>query len=398
MMEQKSDNLDLSNLRINRQSSNDPVNTGKIIKLALWVIIPIACIVIGWIILKGLSPVLEVRTATATALNQSQAQSVLSATGYVVASRKAQVASKATGRLEFLGVEEGDAVKTGQVIARVENGDMQAALDNAQAMLEQARADSTEASINYNRQRQLSASGAVTKSDFEISEARYKGSLAQVKSAIASVKLAEVDLENTFIRAPFDGTVLNKYADVGEIVAPMSSSASSKGSVVSLADMNSLEVEADVAESNIQRVLLGQKCEIILDAYPDNRYQGFVKKIVPTADRSRATVVTKIGFTDKDSRVLPEMSARVNFMESDSTQSDPVISNSVMVPSSAVVMRNDRKVVFIMAENHAELVEITIGRQLGDQIEILRGIVAGQKVILSPPSNLKSKDKVNLSL
>jgi multidrug resistance efflux pump len=122
--------------------------------------------------------------------------------------------------------------------------------------------------------------------------------------------------ENTFIARHLMGTVLNKYADVGEIVAPMSSSASSNGAVVVLADMNSLEVEADVAESNIQRVILGQRCEIILDAYPGTRYSGFVKKIVPTADRSRATVMTKVGFTDKDSRVLPEMSARINFLES----------------------------------------------------------------------------------
>jgi HlyD family secretion protein len=157
-------------------------------------------------------------------------------------------------------------------------------------------------------------------------------------------------------------------------------------------------VEADVAESNIQRVILGQQCEIILDAYPDTRYHGFVKKIVPTADRSRATVVTKVGFHDKDSRVLPEMSARVNFLAPDSIKAATQIANTIMIPATAIVMRNDKKAVFTVIDGRAELVDIVIGRQLGEQTEITKGIAPGQQVIISPPSNLKSKDKVKIAI
>jgi RND family efflux transporter MFP subunit len=396
MTNQDNNKVDLSNLRINRRETNEPINTAKYIRKSLWIVIPIAILAVIWIVLKGMSPALEVKTAEATQITQNQAQSVLSATGYVVAARKAEVASKATGRLEFLGVEEGDAVQSGQIIARVENADMQAALDYSKAILDQMRAESTQAAISYGRQKELLKSGAVTKADFDISEAQFKGLTAQVKSAMASVKAAEIALENTFIRAPFDGTVLNKYADVGEIVAPMSSSASSKGAVVALADMGSLEVEADVAESNIQRVILGQKCEIILDAYPETRYHGYVKKIVPTADRSRATVMTKVGFSDKDGRVLPEMSARVNFMESDSARNVQPLITSVMVPADAIVMRDNRPVIFIVVDNRARLVEVSIGRQLGKQTEIVRGISAGQKVIISPAAGLKTNDKIKV--
>jgi RND family efflux transporter MFP subunit len=398
MTDNQNDKLDLSNLRINRQENKEPINVAKYFRLTLWIIVPIILLLALWIILKGVSPAVEVRAAIATQITQNQAQSVLSATGYVVAARKAEVASKATGRLEYLGVEEGDAVKSDQVIARVENADMQAALDYAKAILDQMRAESTQASITYDRQKELLKSGAVTRADFDISEARFKGLVAQVKSAAASVKAAEIALENTFIRAPFDGTVLNKYADVGEIVAPMSSSASSKGAVVALADMSSLEVEADVAESNIQRVILGQKCEIILDAYPETRYRGFVKKIVPTADRSRATVMTKVGFEDRDSRVLPEMSARINFLESDSTRNTQPIISSVMVPVDAVAMRDNRPVVFIVIDNRAQMISVALGRQLGKQTEIVNGITAGQQVIVAPPTNLKTKDKVKITI
>jgi RND family efflux transporter MFP subunit len=393
---QDNNKVDLSNLRINRSESKEPINMANYFRKSLWVVIPIAVLVVIWIILKGMSPAIEVKTAQATLITQNQAQSVLSATGYVVAARKAEVASKATGRLEYLGVEEGDAVQSGQIIARVENADMQAALDYSKAILDQMRAESTQSAISYGRQKELLKSGAATKADFDISEAQFKGLTAQVKSAMASVKAAEIALENTFIRAPFDGTVLNKYADVGEIVAPMSSSASSKGAVVALADMGSLEVEADVAESNIQRVILGQKCEIILDAYPETRFHGYVKKIVPTADRSRATVMTKVGFGDKDSRVLPEMSARVNFLESDSTRSTQPVITSVIVPADAIVMRNDRPVVFIIENNRARMIEISIGRQLGKQTEIVRGISAGQNVIISPTAGLKTNDKIKV--
>lgn len=387
---------DLSALRIDRNFDKEPVGNKRFMRVVLWLGIPILAIIIIWIILSGISPTVEVKIATATVLTQTQAQSVLSATGYVVAQQQAAVASKATGRLEYLKVEEGDKVLKGQVIGQLENSDIAAALDQAKAGLEQACANSTQAALNFNRAKALLTAGSSTQADFENAEAAYLSNSANVRSAAASVKSAQVALENTYIRAPFDGTVLTKYADVGEIVAPFGSSGNTRGAVVDLADMRSLEVEADVSESNIERVKVGQPCEIILDAYPEVRYRGAVKKIVPTADRTRATVMTKVTFDQLDERVLPEMSARVNFFESDTTsQATPDIATAA-IPNTALVTRGDRQTVFTVFENKAKETEVFTGKKLGNLTEITRGIRPGDKVIISPPSHLKSGDKIKI--
>jgi RND family efflux transporter MFP subunit len=388
---------DLTALRINRDEYRE-AGGGKRLRTVLWVAIPVVIIVIFVIYFKQMTAAIEVKIGTATILTQAQSQSILSATGYVVAQRKASVASKGTGRLEYLGVEEGDAVTKGQVIGRLENSDMIATLDLARAGLEQVRAESTEAALEYNRQKQLLSSGSTTQAAYEISQAQSGRATAGVKSAIANIKAAEVALENTIIRAPFDGTVLMKHADVGEVVAPFASSASSKGSVVDLADMSSLEVEADVSESNIQRVQVGQACEIILDAYPEMRYSGRVKKIVPTADRSRATVLTKVSFNNIDSKVLPEMSARINFFQTDSLKNETAADSAVAVPSSALVVKGDKRFVFVVDDNKAREIQVASGRKIGSLTEILSGIMADQKVVIAPPPELKSGDKIKISL
>jgi len=389
------DKQDLSGLRINRDKA-ETVNTGKYIKISLWIIIPALALVILWIVLGSISPTIKVKTATAGILTDTQVQSVLSATGYVVAQRQASVASKGTGRLEYLEVEEGDRVAKGQVIGRLENEDIKAALDMTLAGLEQARAESTEAALNYNRQKQLLLTGSATDDLVEVAQARFRSAAASVKYAIAAVKAAQVSLENTYIKAPFDGTVLTKYAEIGEIVAPMASSASSRGALVVLADMTSLEVEADVSESNIQRVVVGQAVEIILDAYPAKRYPGHVKKIVPTADRSRATVLTRIAFSEVDEYVLPEMSARINFFQTETEKKTTPSVMSVTLPNTALVMKDGRRIVYAVEDNRIREIEITIGKMLGDLTEITNGIEAGQRVVVSPPSNLKSGDKVKI--
>ena len=386
---------DLSALRIDRNFDKEPIGSKRLMRVVLWLGIPFLAIIIIWISISGISPTVEVKTATATILTQTQAQSVLSATGYVVAQQQAAVASKATGRLEYLKVEEGDKVMKGQIIGQLENADIAAALDQAKASLEQARANSTQTALNYGRAKSLLAAGSSTQADFENAEAAYLSNSAAVKSAEANVKSAQVALENTYIRAPFDGTVLTKYADVGEIVAPFGSSGNTRGAVVDLADMRSLEVEADVSESNIERVKVGQPCEIILDAYPEVHYKGAVKKIVPTADRTRATVMTKVTFNQLDERVLPEMSARVNFFESDTLQAAPDIATAA-IPNAALVTKGDKQTVFTIFENKAKETEVFTGRKLGAFTEITRGIKQGDKVIISPPSNLKSGDKIKI--
>jgi HlyD family secretion protein len=386
---------DLSALRIDRNERGNYEGGGRRFKTFLWIAIPVLLIIVFAVYFSRLSASKEVRVATASLLTRAQSQSVLSATGYVVAERKASVASKATGRLEWLGVEEGDTVVKGQIIGRIENDDIVAALDLAKAGLEQAQAESTQAALDFARQRDLGVKGFVSDALVEASRAKYQTAVAAVKSGQANVKAAEVAVDNTYIRAPFDGTVLTKHADVGEVVAPFASSANSKASIVDLADMHSLEVEADVSESNIQRVSVNQPCEIILDAYPDMHYKGSVKKIVPTADRNRATVLTKVSFSEIDSRVLPEMSARINFLNTESPNAESADS-TLTVPNSALVLRGDQYFVFTIAAGKAQETAITIGRKLGNLTEITAGLKAGENVIVSPSSDLRDGEKVKI--
>ncbi|MCI0532572.1 MAG: efflux RND transporter periplasmic adaptor subunit, partial [candidate division Zixibacteria bacterium] len=307
------------------------------------------------------------------------------------------VSSKATGRLQYIGVVEGDKVKEGQVIARLENSDIAAELERTKADLALAKAESTEVALFYNRQKKLYQDKLISNSEFETAEARYQKAIAGVESNRAEVKAAEVAFENTLIRAPFDGTVLTKSAEIGEMVAPFAAASSSRGAVVTIADMNSLEVEADVAEANIERVKVGQPCEITLDAYPDTRYPGKVSKIVPTADRARATVLVKIAFLKRDQRVLPEMSAKVNFLPETAHVSFENQAVMVAVPNSAVTNRNGVKLIFVLEGNTVKSVPVTTGRVLGDLTEIKEGVKPGDKVVLAPPGSLASGVKVKTS-
>jgi RND family efflux transporter MFP subunit len=224
---------------------------------------------------------------------------------------------------------------------------------------------------------------------------RYDQVAASIAVSQAGLKAAEVQVENTLIRAPFDGTILTKNADVGEVVSPFSAGATSRVAVVTIADMNSLEVEADVSESNIEKISFNQPCEITLDAYPDQRYRGFVNKIVPTADRSKATVMTKIKFLDKDNRVLPEMSAKVNFLSSpiiDKVQAQPKLA----VMASAVINRDGNKVVFLLSKDEVVKVIVETGVQMGGMVEIKKGLSAGDKVVLSPSEKLDAGKKIKI--
>ncbi|MCX6831010.1 MAG: efflux RND transporter periplasmic adaptor subunit, partial [candidate division Zixibacteria bacterium] len=183
---------------------------------------------------------------------------------------------------------------------------------------------------------------------------------------------------------------------VGEMVTPFASASSSKGAVVTIADMSSLEVEADVSESNIFKVKVGQPCEIVLDAYPGVKYQGYVKKIVPTEDRSRASVLTKIGFKNIDDKVLPEMSARVNFLpvvEKQTTEEKPTL----VVVKNATTTRNGGKVVFKVVGDYVQETPIEAGRELGQTTEIITGLISGDVVVVSPPGGMKTGDKVELT-
>lgn len=339
---------------------------------------------------------IEVQLATAALTSSAQANSVLTASGYVVARRKAAVASKGTGTLVFLGVEEGDKVKKGQVIARLEDSDVVASLQRAKENLKVAEADLNDAKQSLQRQEILLKRSIVAQAEYDAVEARYKRVAASIDAAKFGVREAEVAVENTRIVAPFDGTVLKKNADIGEIVAPLAGAVSSKAAVVTIADMSSLEVEADVSEANITRVFPEQGCEIRLDAYPDRSYAGYVGKIVPTADRAKATVLVKIRFKNYDQRVLPDMSAKILFL---SPTTEPTAESNrpfLAVPAGAVTTRNGQQVVYRFEDNRALETPVVTGRKTGSLIEIKQGLQNGEKVVSRVDEKIRDGSKISL--
>jgi RND family efflux transporter MFP subunit len=390
-------NVDLSSLRIDR--SSQPTGGAKrgrsLRKRFVWIVVA-AVVAAGLLFMRDLfTPGVEVQLATASLTSPAQAHAVLTASGYVVARRKAAVASKGTGTLVFLGVEEGDRVKKGQLIARLEDADVVAALQRAREDLRVAEADLKDAKQSLERTRTLLKKEFIAQAEYDAAEARYNRVVAGINSAKFAVKEAEVAVDNMRIIAPFDGTVLKKNADVGEIVAPLAGAASSKAAVVTIADMTSLEVEADVSEANITRVSPNQDCEITLDAYPQQRYPGYVAKIVPTADRAKATVLVKIQFRSYDQRVLPEMSAKITFLAPGAAKflsSKPVLT----VPAAAVASRDGRAVVYRIEDGRAVESSVVTGSRLGAQVEIKEGLEEGDKVIAKADERIKPGVKVSL--
>jgi HlyD family secretion protein len=388
--------VDLSSLKIDR-SEKTSNNSGwnKITKYLVPVILVIVILLLGYYGWKMLfSADIEVSLVTVSKISPSESNAVLTASGYVVAQRKASVASKATGRLIYLGVVEGDAVKKDQIIARLDDSDVKAALEQAKANLLLNEASLQDAKNTYERQEKLYALGGTPKSDLEAAEANYKRVLASIDVAKAEVQGAEVALENTLIRAPFDGTVLTKDADVGEIVSPLGASSTSRAAVVTMADMSSLQVEADVSESNIEKIKAGQDCEITLDAYPDFRYAGYVAKIVPTADRSKATVLVKVAFRKYDSRVLPEMSAKVLFLNKKVEEKSLSEKAILVVPYTAIRKSDEKEYVYRVKDGRVNEVEIKTGRTVGDYTEVISGVEDGDRVIQKVTPDVKEGTKV----
>jgi RND family efflux transporter MFP subunit len=355
----------------------------------------------------GLGGPVTVEAAAVTTAYPSQAVTALNATGYVVAQRKASVASKATGRLEWLGVMEGSRVKKGEIIARLESRDVGASREQAAANvnvaaanLEQAQAELREAERNLARSRELSEKKYISESALDTAVARFDKARAAVRSgeaalgvARANLKAADVSFDQTLIRAPFDGVVLTKNANVGDNITPFSSAVDTKGAVVTMADMATLEVEADVAESSLGRIRVGQPTEVQLDAVPDTRFPGVVNRIVPTVDRAKATVLVKIGFADRDERVLPDMSAKVAFLEREVPAADrkPVTA----VPKQALAERDGAKVVFVLKDGKVVRARVETGRALGDLVEV-SGVAAGEKVVLKPADRLADGARVKV--
>ncbi|MCU0342745.1 MAG: efflux RND transporter periplasmic adaptor subunit [Ignavibacterium sp.] len=372
-------NADLSSLRIDR-SNKEEINSGK--KNVFIILGIVILIIVGYFIVSSFfGSSIKVKTTTAILQKPGQTAASLTASGYVVAQRKAAIASKGTGRLIFLGVVEGDQVKKNQIIGRLEANDIVAQLEQAKANLGLQEAGLRDVQNTLNRQKDLFSKGLSSQQEYDLAEANYNKTLASIEVAKAGIKAAEVAMENTLIRAPFDGTVLTKNAEIGEIVAPFGGSTTSKTAVVTIADMKSLLVEADVSESNIEKIKPDQDCEIILDAYPEKSYQAYVFKIVPTADRSKATVLVKVGFKNYDSRVLPEMSAKVNFFTEKMDESLADIKPVLVIPNSAVKKEGDKAFIYKIVDNKAKKFDVQLGENFGEYVEVKNGLSSGDQII-----------------
>jgi RND family efflux transporter MFP subunit len=396
----------INKLAIDRTQSASTRSGGrKPFRYAITTLLAVASAALLFFFFSSRSVIVE--TTSVVRYYPTQAFTLLNSSGYVVAQRKAAVASKSTGRLEWIGVEEGSRVVAGQVIARLENRDLEALVRQAEAQLssasaarEQARAELTDAQQVFKRLKDLLRQGIVSQAEYDTTEARYKrssaalsGSEAGIRTATAGLQWARVNLSYSLIQAPFSAVVLTKNADVGDIITPLGSAANAKAAVVTIADLGSLQVEADVSESNLSQIKKGQPCEITLDALPGSRFQGVVHTIVPTADRSKASVMVKIRFLERNERILPEMSAKVAFLEREALPADKQA--KIVVNPAALVSVGGRSGVYRVVGERAVFTPVVPGEKLGDLREV-SGLKSGDKVVLKPLDKIKDGLKISL--
>jgi RND family efflux transporter MFP subunit len=401
-------NEDLGKLRIDKSEAvTRPGKKRNVFRLVVAALVTVAVVALYF---EGVfTPLVSIETAGVSLVYPYQGFTLLNASGYVVAQRKAAVASKVTGRLVSLSVEEGSRVKKGEVIARLESEDVTAFRSQAEAnlksslhALDEAEAELKDARLSFEREKELLAKGYIAKADYDSAEARYKKAVAAVDVARATIRAnqaalraADVQVGYTLVRAPFDAVVLTKNADIGDIVTPIGAAQNVQAAVVTIADMNSLQVEADVSESNLHQVKVGQPCEVQLDALPDSRFRGEVHMIVPTADRTKATVLVKVKFIDRDSRILPEMSARVAFLSRQVTPAEEKPHTAVM--STAIRERQGKKYVFLVKGDRVIETPVELGEKFGDMTEVVHGLSPGEKVAVKPLDKLKDGNRIKLA-
>lgn len=383
---------DLSALRIDRGS---PASAGgRSPLLVILIVVLVAVAAIAFVLWGKKNAAIAVKTGTAEATGGGSANGEgISANGYVVARTKASVSSKILGRLAWIGVHEGSHMKAGEIIARLEDADYTAAANSAKATVASVEAQLAQARRDLARQHTLARDGLVPPSALEDSQTKLDVLAAQLGSARAQSQLADANLENTRVRAPFAGTVLRKDAEVGEIVAPSSAGGGlTRTAIVTMADLTTLEVEVDVNEAYIAQVHNGQPARITLDAYPDTSFVGRVRQVVPTADRQKATVLVKVSILDRDPRILSEMGAKVVFESRGADKS--AAPRRVMAPAAAVVQGSDGAAVWVIEAGIAKRVKVDVGPARGESIEIRHGLAGGESVVLSPPAELKDGAKV----
>jgi RND family efflux transporter MFP subunit len=346
---------------------------------------------------------IEVEVASVTERAAGMQAAVLNASGYVTARRRATVSSKVTGRVIEVNVEEGMQVRQGQVLARLDDSTLRAALALSRAQLEASRravpeteVRLEEARINLRRREQLRQDGLTTPADIDQAQAEVNSLLARITSMREQIKVAESQvavqqtaLDDTIIRAPFSGVAISKDAQPGEMVSPVSAGGGfTRTGICTIVDMRSLEIEVDVNESYINRVTPGQPVTAMLDAYPDWPIPGKVITAVPTADRQKATVLVRIAFNQLDPRILPDMGVKVTFLREADVDAPAAAQAVTLVPKAAVREDNGVRYAFVVRQDTVERRAIQTGGSDGDRLEVIAGLKGGDQVVVSPPPEL----------
>jgi RND family efflux transporter MFP subunit len=399
---------DLASLRIDHSSRGGGSRRGVWIGIAL---LAIAVAAGGWLWTTRVDAA-PVRTATVTATTGAAAPgAVLNASGYVTARRRATVSSKVTGKVLEVYVEEGKAVKKGQVLATLDDSQVRAALAVAEAQLEASRRGAAEdearlreAELTLERREQLIKERIIGKAELDSARAEVESIKARIALSQQQVKVSEslvnqhrTDLADMTVRAPFDGVAISKDAQPGEMISPVSAGGGfTRSGIGTIVDMSSLEIEVDVAEQYIERVRPGQPIEAVLDAYKDWRIPAHVITTVPSADRAKATMKVRIGFDKLDPRILPDMGVKVSFLTERAPVQTAAPRARLLVPKAAVRSDAGRDVVFVVHDDRVERRAVTAGAADGDQIEIVSGLTAGEKVVVDGPAAMKDGDRVTV--
>jgi RND family efflux transporter MFP subunit len=345
----------------------------------------------------------EVETVRPTVVRSGEASPgapVLTASGYVVARRKAVVSAKIQGRLAELKVEEGSRVREGEVIARLESEDYAAQIERARAALQHAEADLAENQRQLRLSEKLARDLVVSEDTLEANRSRVRLAEAALSQAKADLSYAEATFQFTQIRAPFTGVVVKKMAEVGESVAPIPPGvniSTASGAIVALADLDTLEVEADVSESNVAKLGANQPAEVTVEAFPERRYKAVLRQVIPTADRTKATVQVKVTILDKDKDLKPEMSAKATFLEPTKprTTSEPAEA-VITIPKEAVASRDGKTLVFEVREGKVRAQAVVVGLERQGQVVVREGLAGGETLVARPPEAMKDGDAVRV--
>lgn len=400
---------DLGALKIEREPEAKPI--GRWVRWIILLVIVAGASAAAWKYVTRERP-LEVEVATVSERAAGTQAAVLNASGYVTARRRATVSSKITGKVIEVNVEEGMAVKEGQILARLDDTVSKSSVAMADAQVKAARAALdennvrlAEALVNLNRAKELLKGGIIGQADVDTAQAQYDSIGARINALNRQVSVAEsqadfarTNLDDTIIRAPFSGIAISKDAQPGEMVSPVSAGGGfTRTGICTIVDMHSLEIEVDVNEAYINRVKNGQDVTAVLDAYPDWQIPASVITTIPAADRQKATVLVRIRFKQLDPRILPDMGIKVSFLREPGDSAAPVTKATALAPKNAIRTDNGQSYVLVVGpENVVERRAVRTGGLDGERMEVLAGLASGDRVVVSPPPELKPGMKIEI--